>query len=179
MGKGSILVTLTFAACLGLAGCAEEGGQASPATRPADVSSSAPTTALRADPFEGIDRCEVLNKAIEGEGFPLGKVSTVVRERGCDVDKRRYASLGLVLGNRAPYDEVQADPSEIFDGKINGRLAVLIKNRHVERDCAISMQVTEDSYAYLVVALFEGTRKEACDLATRVMQKIEPQLPKG
>ncbi|MGH3518511.1 MAG: DUF3558 family protein [Haloechinothrix sp.] len=162
-----------------LTGCSDEGGQASPVTNQPGPNTATGAPPAGEDPFAGIDRCEILDQALEGEGLPPGEVATVVREKGCDVDKRRSMSLGFVLDSGARYDEVQADPSEVFDGAVNGRPAVLVKFKHVERDCAISMQVTAESHAFLVVALYEGTREEACGFATKVMGKIEPQLPKG
>lgn len=176
------LITLTVGVVVGtltLSGCSEEGGLASPATTGPVVSESSEVAS--GDPFDGIDRCVILDKALEGRGLPAGKVSTVVREKGCDVSKPKYVSIGFVLDSDASYDEVQADPTEVFDGKVNGRPAVLIKFRHVERDCAISMQVTEQSYAFLTAGMYDRstTRAEICDFVTKVMQKIEPQLPKG
>ncbi|MGH3518707.1 MAG: DUF3558 family protein, partial [Haloechinothrix sp.] len=122
-----------------------------------------------AEPFAGIDRCEILDKALGGEDLPAGRVSTVVGEKGCDVHRKRSTHVGFVLDSGARYDEVQADPSEVFDGAVNGRPAVLVKFKHTENDCAISMQVTEESHAFLVVVLREGTKEEACGFATKVM----------
>jgi uncharacterized protein DUF3558 len=179
MGR-SLMPGLTFIALLALAaGCTDKnGGTASPtenSTTPPASSSTATTNV-----FGDMKSCDVLDKAVEGQGFSPGSVDKVGGDNGCVTTKSQFGTIGVHLQPGQSIDNTNSDPSKVHDGTVNGRKSVEIQNGVSSRgDCAIMIEVTKTSRAFVIAALSTGTTDEACAFVYDVAKKVEPQLPKG
>lgn len=162
-----------------LAGCTEKnGGTASPTsdnTTPPSSSSTAPTNI-----FGAMKSCDVLDKAVEGQGFAPGSVDKVGGNNGCVTTKSQFGTIGVHLQPDQGIDNTNSDPSKVHDGTVNGRKSAEIRNGVSSKgDCAIMIEVTKTSRAFVIAALSTGTTEEACAFVYDVAKKVEPQLPKG
>jgi hypothetical protein len=148
----------------------------------ASDASSSPTTSdsTSTNIFADLKACDVLDKALEGQDFEKGAVSTIGGDNGCDANKTPYGGVALNLQPDQGIDKINADPSKIHDGTLNNRRIAQIKNGiRAKGDCAIMIEVTKTSRASMVATLTTGTTDEACTFIYSIAEKIEPQLPKG
>lgn len=155
-----------------------EGGTALPATPTPDQGTE--SVVPPANVFGQLDACDVLEQALEGEEFPPGSLEQAGGDNGCDTTKAQFGTVGVTFQPNLAIDDLNADPSQTYPGKINNRRAMQVRNAiRSEGDCMIAIEVTETSRALVVSTLSTGTTDEACAFATEVAEKIEPQLPKG
>lgn len=179
-----------------LVGCDETGGipSANP-TQPGAPSQSAPNPTDAADVFAGLDECEVLDAALDGEGFEPGKLdeefksitfcnATKLGDEPCTADSCEYDRMGVAdvgMGFQShALDELEVDKSKTHKGDVNGRDALLIKNPSGTREgaCMVLIDVGESDYALTLVTLENRNTNEACDLVEQVAKRVEPQLPR-
>jgi hypothetical protein len=124
--------------------------------------------------------CDVLDEALEGQGFKPAVAEKAGGDNGCDTNKSQFGTVGLALQPDLGIDDLNADPSKQYTGKINGRPSIQIRDGvGSSGNCAIAIEVTENSRALLSSVLSSGTTDEACAFVTEVAKKVEPQLPKG
>jgi hypothetical protein len=174
------LVALAAPVALILSGCSDEsGGTAIPTSTVSTNDGTKPTVSSQRV-FGNLSACDILDKALEGQGFKPAVVDKAGGENGCDTNKPQFGSVGLSLQPGLGIDDLNADPSKIHEGEINDRPAMQIRNPiRSEGDCGVAIEVKQDSRALLAIALSTGTTNEACAFATEVAKKVEPQLPKG
>lgn len=130
--------------------------------------------------FEEIRACDVLNKALTGEGFPPGQTEKAGGENGCDSTKPQFGTVGVTLQPDQGIDDLNANPSKMFDGTIHDRPAVQIREGlDSSGDCSVAIAVGANSRALVVSSLSTSSTEEACKFITEVAEKVEPQLPKG
>jgi hypothetical protein len=175
------LAALTAIAAVALSACFNEsGGTPIPSTSSPGISVPATSSGPSANIFGDLQACDVLDEALRGQGFAPAVVDKAGGDNGCDTSKPAFGGASLNLHPDLGIDDLNADPSKQYPGKINGRRS--IQARDVvgsEGGCSIAMEVTNTSRAFLVVVLATGTTNEACAFATEVAKKVEPQLPKG
>jgi hypothetical protein len=176
-----ILSALGLAAAIILAACSGQSDGTALPTSPSSENSKLPNSSShQGNVFGGLKACDVLDKALEGQGFEAAVVDKAGGDNGCDTKKARFGSVGLNLHHNQSIDDFNADPSKIHDGKVNNRSAVQIRELlGSSGDCAVAFEVTETSRAFIAASLSTGTTDEACEFATEVAKKVEPQLPKG
>jgi hypothetical protein len=169
------IITLTV-----VSGCTNNsGGNALPVTSAAS-STAPPSNAASVDPFDGLKACAVLDKALEGRGFSPAVVDTSGGDNGCKADKAQYGGLNLTLQPDLGINDINGDKSQQHDGYVLGRPSIQVREGlGSSGDCAIAMEVTNTSRAFVVASLSTGTTDEACTFVESVADKVEPQLPKG
>jgi hypothetical protein len=172
------IVAVALATLVTITGCSNQTvGKPSP-TAPSAASTN--SNSAPANVFGGLGACDVLNKALKGRGFTPAVVNTAGGDNGCGAEKDHDASAGLTLQPDMGIQNLNADPSKIHDGTLNGRLIAQIKNGvRSKGDCAIAIEVTKTSRAMVVITLSTGTTEEACALVYSIAEKVEPQLHKG
>lgn len=179
-----------------LMGCDETGGipSANP-TQPA-AQSEPPKPSEGGDVLSELDECDVLDAALEGEGYEPGRLhdrfktidfcnATKLGDETCTADNCEYdrmgvADVGLGFQHRA-FDELDLDTSKTHKGDVNGRDALLIKNpaeEWGEGACMVLINVGKSDYAVTVVTLENRNTEQACDLVEQVAKRVEPQLPR-
>jgi hypothetical protein len=163
-----------------LSGCSDErGGTPLPALTNSHSSGPAESNSPSQEVFGELKACEVLDKALDSQGFPPAVVDQAGGDNGCDTSKPRVASVALSLQPDLGIQDTNADPTKIYEGKVNGRPAVQIREPLGSTGgCGIMIKVTENSRAH-VTAAYNGTTDKACQFITEVAEKVEPQLPKG
>jgi hypothetical protein len=169
------IITLTV-----VSGCTDSrGGNALPGTSAAS-NTAPPSNAASVNPFDGLKACEVLDKALEGSGFSAAVVDKAGGDNGCKADKAQYGGLNLTLQPDLGIKDLNGDKSKQHDGDIHGRPSIQVREGlGSSGDCAIAMEVTNTSRAFVVASLSTGTTDEACTFVENVANKVEPQLPKG
>src|SRR5207302_7204952 len=95
------IALLLTSAGLTLAGCTgTTPGNATPATSSIGARSSAASS----NPFNGLQACAVLDKVLQGEGFPASHVEKSGGDNGCGSQKIGFGSVGLVLDDQQGID---------------------------------------------------------------------------
>jgi hypothetical protein len=174
-------VGMVAVAMIVLSGCSDESkGTPLPATSNPPAGGITESGTPSGNMFGELQACDVLDKALEGHGFSAAVVDKAGSDNGCDADKYKFATVSLDLHPDLGIDDLNADPSKLHTGTVNGRRSLQIREGiGAEGDCDIAMEVTENSRAMTGVSLSTGTTDEACQFATEVAEKVEPQLPKG
>lgn len=130
--------------------------------------------------FGNLTACEVLDKALEGQGFPPGMADNKGGDNGCRTNKAQFGTASVDLQPDQGIDQLRGDPTQIRSILINDRRAAEDRGViGVSGGCAIAIEVTKTSRALVVAVLSTGTKDESCAFVTDVAKKIEPQLPKG
>lgn len=165
---------LAIGMLIAMSGCTDKrAGIALPTT-------STPSSTTTVDPFNGLKACDVLDKALEGQGFPPAVVDVAGGDNDCKSDKAQYGGLSLALQPDQGIDHFNTDPSKIHDGTIHDRRIAEIRNGiRPAGDCAIALEVTKTSRVFITSALSVGTTEETCKFVEGVAEKVEPQLPRG
>lgn len=181
-----------------LMGCDETGGIPSTnPTQPAATSQTAP--AGPGDVFAGLDECDVLDTALEGEGFEPGVMNDKFKSiTTCDAEKLgdepctadsckhdTFVDVGVSLAFQPrAFDEMDLDTARTHAGDVNGREAVMIKDP-AEREfglkgaCMIIMKVGASHYALVVGGLTdERDADKDCKIIEPIAKRVEPQLPR-
>jgi hypothetical protein len=81
-----------------------------------------------ADPFNGLESCTVLDKALQGQGFPPAAVNTVGGDNGCGTDKVQYGGVTLVLQPNLGIRDLNADKTKQRAGDVHGRPSIVTRN---------------------------------------------------
>jgi hypothetical protein len=168
-------------AAIAMSGCSSEsGGTPTPITQDQNPNKSPSSTAASGGVFGDLEACNVLDKALDGQGFEAAVVDKAGGDNGCDAEKYMFATVSLDLQPNIGIDELNADPSNLYEGQVNGRSSMQIREGlGSEGNCDIALEVAEDSRAMTGVSLATGSTDEACDFILEVAKKVEPQLPKG
>ncbi|MFI6031837.1 hypothetical protein [Amycolatopsis magusensis] len=131
------------------------------------------------DVFSGIRACDLLDQAVRGQGFPPGTFSDLSTDNGCKAAKPGVV-VGLALDDVQGIDELKADSPRRYDGDVNGRRSVQVKDTVGDGGaCEVGMEVAEEARAVVGVVL--GSNRptdEACVHAGEIALAVEPALPK-
>jgi hypothetical protein len=174
-----LFTAATFAAVLS-ACSSTSGGTPLPVTSPSAPSATTASSGNPSNVFGSLKACPVLDKALEGQGFTPAVAEQAGGDNGCKAGKVRTATVGVTLQPDAGIDDLNADPSKVHSGHINGRPAKQIREAiGAKGDCMIVIEVTKTSRAIVTASMSTGTTEEACALATSIAEKVEPQLPKN
>lgn len=149
---------------------------------PEPVSSSgAASSSNSPSVFGDLKACALMDKALTDQGFAASQPERAGGSNSCSAQKSGYGQVGLSLHDGLGIkDFPNFDPKKMFDGDVNGRKAVQIRDGvRGEGDCMIAMAVGDKNRAFVNAALNTGSTDEACDFAMSVAKKIEPSLPKG
>ncbi|MQA60925.1 MAG: DUF3558 domain-containing protein [Actinophytocola sp.] len=181
-----------------LMGCDETDGIPSGNPTPSAAQSASPNPSEGGDVFAGLDECEILDTALEGEGFEPGKINDKFKSiqpcaadkltnEPCTADSCRYdrmvaVQIDLAFQQRA-FDQMDLDTERTHKGDVNGREAVMIKDPAerefgIEGGCMIIMRVGASHYALVVGGLAGGRDADKdCKIVDQVAKRVEPQLP--
>ncbi|UJW32818.1 DUF3558 family protein [Saccharothrix sp. AJ9571] len=162
------------------AGCTpNEEGRPQP-VRTLDASPSSVSPGGSPAGFGDLKSCDLLDKALEGQGYPASEADNVGSSNGCSTNKFGSA-MSLNLDDKQGVDDLAADPSKAYDGKINGRRIRQVKEIDgSEATCLVLLEVSAKARAMVSVTLgTQGSTNQACDDAFSVAQAVEPQLPKA
>ncbi|MDV6012311.1 DUF3558 domain-containing protein [Haloechinothrix sp. LS1_15] len=157
-----------------VAGCGQEAGTAEPE---GDPISGEQSNGIH-DGVLALDSCEILDVALEGEGFDPGEPPDVRSDRSCRSRKLGDVSVTVELGE-TPFDLLEG---EVYEGTVNGRDARMAINPiegASDGHCGISMKVDESERALVLVTQSNRDTDEACDYAERIAERVEVQLPGG
>lgn len=172
-----ILVTLVMVSACTDTQTGAGSATSPPATTPSS-SSSAQTSTPPGDVFANLKACDVLNKAIQGQGFAAGVLNKIGGDNGCQADKHLFGSIALSLQPDQGIDQINGGQGTRYSAKVNGRQAIETKEGNgVAGDCDMAIEVTKTSRALAIASL--DTTAEACAFVEDIAAKIEPQLPKG
>jgi len=152
-----------------------EGSPSATATSPSNSTSieSTPTT----ETFAEIDSCFILDRAMQGKGFPSGESDDIGSDNGCQTNKPQVASYSLDLITNAGLSQ-WADTAKAHKGSINGRDAVQ-EPYDDSVGCAVAMEISSNAIASVGISRSNGTVEEACDRVTEVAETVETMLPDG
>lgn len=198
MPRPKRLLAIAPLLALVLMACNETGGvpSANPTQPSAPSQTEPPDPSDTGDVFAGLDECEVLNTALDGEGYEPGKLNdrfktitfcnaTKLGDETCTADNCEYDRMGVAdvgLGFQPhALDELDLDTGKTHKGDVNGRDALLIKNpaeEWGEGACMILIDVGKSNYAVTLVTLENRDTNEACGLVEQVAKRVEPQLPR-
>ncbi|MDV6011263.1 hypothetical protein [Haloechinothrix sp. LS1_15] len=159
-----------------LAGCGQEEGTAEPER--AEVPGAQDGAGVE-DGLLALDACQVLDAAVEGEGFEPGEPPDIRGDHACHVSKPREIDVPLGF-QEGPFDVLQGDPDKMFEGEVNGREAILIRESLEGGgggQCDISMKVGESERALVLVTKIDRDTDGACEDVERIAEQVEPQLP--
>ena len=181
LGQRRTLALLAILTLVAATGCTTErggvampsksGSQSTPLTTPASAAS---------DVFGALKACNILDKALEGQGFPAAAINKAGGDNGCQTSKAGYGAVSLDLHPDLGIDDLNADKIKQFPGEVNGRRSIQIRDGVGSRgNCDIALQVTKTSRAITGTTLTTGTTDEACAFIYDVAKKVEPQLPAG
>lgn len=148
---------------------------------PQPASSSSVATSAVSSVFGTLKACDLVDKAMDGQGFSPSKPERAGGSNSCSSEKSGYGQAGLTLNEGVGIkDFPNLDPAKIFDGEVNGRPAAKITDGVRDHgDCMVAMAVGDKNRVFVNVALNTGSTDEACDFAMAVAKKVEPSLPKG
>lgn len=179
--KSRVTIALSVALLSFSAACSSESpGAPLPVPPSNDTGGTSAEPSPNPDPFNGLQACPVLDKALEGEGFPPSEKDTAGGDNGCDTQKIKFGSFSLDLHDDLGIGDLNADKSKQYPGDVNGRPAILVKEGvGAKGGCNVSMEVTKSSRAFLVFVLQTGTTEDACAFVEKIAEKLEPQLPKS
>ncbi|MGA6166111.1 DUF3558 family protein [Amycolatopsis magusensis] len=127
-----------------------------------------------------MNACSVLDKALADKEFPAGEDSDIGSNNGC-----RSVKVGITtsldLDDQQGVDDVRADPSKIYEGKIHGRRILQVKEGDGDEGmCQVLLEVASKARAMVTVTVgSKGNTDQACDDAFSIAQAVEPQLPKA
>jgi hypothetical protein len=125
--KSLPVLTFTLTVLLTTTPCtSSDNGRAIP--RPTVLGDMPASDTPAADPFNGLKSCTVLDKALQGQGFPPAVVNTVGGDNGCGTDKAQYGGVTLVLQPNLGIDDLNADKSKQRAGDVRGRPSVETRN---------------------------------------------------
>ncbi|SNR68779.1 Protein of unknown function [Haloechinothrix alba] len=172
------------ASLLILAGFTQESsgdpGPTSAGDHSSQGSDGADSDATSGDPLDGLEACDLLDDALEGEGFPPGEVETAGGENGCMSSKSGTGTAGLDLQPGYVYDEFVFDKEKLHLGTVNQRHAMQIRDAiGAGGSCNVSMEVRPDSRAVVGVNMRHGDTDEACAFVEELAERLEPMLPGG
>lgn len=179
------------AAVLGLAACTSQtAGNANPTGANGPSNTPAPaTTGSSADGLAGLNACDLLTSA-EAAQFKAqgpGKVqdtqtsgaSSACGWTGRSADDRSVSFGVLVRGSQSIDDlqtQAQSSGGTVSSGTLNGRDARQAKL--ASGGCILALKVGPDSRVDLSVVIGGVTDPtEACDIASRLGNVVEPKLP--
>lgn len=201
MTRPKRFLALALLLALLLTACNETGGvpSANPTQPAAPSQTDPPNSSDPGDVFAGLDKCEVLDTALEGEGYEPGKINDTFKSiktcgadklsnEPCIADSCRYdrmvaVQVDLAFQPRA-FDEMDLDTIRTHKGDVNGREAVMIKDPAerefgIEGGCMIIMRVGASHYALVVGGLAGGRDADKdCKIIEQVVKRVEPQLPR-
>ncbi|AXB47579.1 DUF3558 family protein [Amycolatopsis albispora] len=173
--RASMMLALGF-----LAACTvEEPGKS--VAGPAQSAAATQASPSPRELFDDVEACEVLDRAVVGQGFPPGTFSGIGSDNGCRTQVTGTA-LGLTLDDRQGIDALAAaDPGKSFSGHVGERRAVQVKDSVGDGGaCEIGIEVAPQARAVVMVVL--GSNRptdEACSKAKEIATAIEPVLPMG
>ncbi|OXM52410.1 DUF3558 family protein [Amycolatopsis alba] len=172
------------AAALVLAACSsEKPGNASPAPSapPAQTGGSSSAPATGAGDTKSIDPCSLLGVA-DLTSYGTFKPPTTANEggaRSCQFDKAATSaadavSLGVDIRDTQNVDSVGDAGNGKTTGNVNGRKAVLAPK---PGGCLMALELGPSARVDVLVAAAET--KQACEIAEKIADIVEPKLPKS
>ncbi|MFI6024586.1 DUF3558 family protein [Amycolatopsis magusensis] len=173
--------TVFSIALLVLSGCSEsrEGNPRPVPSVESSGSVESPAPGTDVGVFGDTKACDLLNQALQGQGYNAGEVSNSGSLNGCQASKSGIA-VRLDLDDQQGVDELRGDPSQMYEGDVNGRRAKQLKRPSSPgAGCYVAMEVGAKARA-MVLAGF-GTNPsvdEACVEAEKLAAAVEPQLPR-
>ncbi|HEV7975541.1 DUF3558 domain-containing protein [Amycolatopsis sp.] len=181
LGQRRMLTLLAILTLFAGAGCTNErGGVAMPSDSASSSATSTTPGSAPADVFGSLKACNVLDKALEGQGFPAAVIDRAGGDNGCDTLKSGFGTMSLDLHPNLGIDDLNAAKSKQFPGEVNDRRSIQVRDGIGSRgNCDIALEVTKTSRAIVGVTLTTGTTEEACAFVYSIAKKVEPQLPKG
>lgn len=182
------ILVLAGVVLLSVTGCStKEQGTAQPSTgapgTAANPSTSLSSPGSSSSPISGLDPCSLLDLAALGEFGPFESPRPGVKPgaRVCDLGRtiKSATDKGLVIGIAVRDKQGLADTNETGAGKtegnVNGRKALQVPDSGPH--CLIALEVTATSR--VDVAITASDSQQACQVADKVADIVEPKLPKG
>lgn len=175
-GVAAVLFTLTTACD------AVTAGQPGPETAQHDATTrtSAPTgsTAAEANPFDGMDPCQLLTaeELAELRVTEPGKRDELLGATACDWNPPGSGVVGVILDPVRPVAELNragARLEPVTIGRHHGRRAEQNRSRGY---CSIDLEITASSSASIDASSFDDLA-QACAITERVARLVEPRLP--
>ncbi|MFD8497423.1 DUF3558 family protein [Amycolatopsis sp. NPDC059657] len=176
-------------ALLSIAGCsAKEPGTAQPSTGAPGTSASSPSgpssSGNNGSPTAALDPCSLLDPVALGEFGPFDggpRADVKPGARVCNLGRKLMSATDevLVIGVAVRDEQGLADTNETgagkTEGKVNGRKALQVPD--LIQHCLIVLEVTATSR--VDVAITASDPQQACKVAGKVADLVEPKLPKG
>ncbi|WP_340685875.1 DUF3558 family protein [Amycolatopsis coloradensis] len=173
------------AAALVLAACSsEKPGSASPAPSapPAQTGGSSSAPATGGGDTKSIDPCSLLSAA-DLSSYGTFKDPVTLNEggaRACQFSKEAASAsdsltVSVDLRDTQNIDSVNDGGNGKTTGNVNGRKAVLVPKP--PSGCLMALELTASARADVLVDATDP--KQACEVAEKVADTVEPKLPKG
>jgi hypothetical protein len=132
-----------------------------------------------------MNQCQLVDKALAGQGFPPAAPTVADAKRTCGARKSIAAaggdtglSVAISLQNGQKYLDSITKPDSARTGKLNGRPFVQQREPvSLHGGCQIALAVGDNARVLIVVTSGDDTAG-ACTEAQTVASAIEPELPK-